>query len=241
MATLTSPKPATHAELCTLALRWLKKPFSAGGHGCQIAFSETRTSFLPGESPDAIGFRVSSPGYGGGSVVVECKISRADFRKDLSKPHRKVGAGMGRFRYYLCPDGLIGLDDLPPGWGLLHATARSVRVIAGAARSIRHPGSFDCPHDAVSETMLLANLLHRVGDAEALNARLRAADRANGQMRRHIDRLQDQNIRLQDRLMARLATEHAASTGPERLPATNRQRGHGAHEDHLTKPERGVI
>ncbi len=184
----------SHSELCEIAVRWLKKSFSAGGHGCQIAFPETRTSFLSGESPDAIGFRVSSPDYGGGSVVVECKRTRSDFLADVKKPWRERGQGMGRFRYFLCAAGLIQHDDLPPGWGLLWIDDRaSVQVQVGAALTLRERGSrdlapFDNPYDAVAETLLLANLLHRIGDADKLNARLRAADGRNSHLTRELER-----------------------------------------------------
>jgi hypothetical protein len=178
----------THTALCDIAARWLKKPLSAHGHGCQIAFTETRTGYLAGESPDAIGFRVSTRRYGGGSIVVECKVSRADFLHDSKKPHRAEGSGMGRFRYYLCPEGMIEQTEVPSGWGLVYATAKkSLRVMSGATLSIREPGAYDCRHDAFSETLLLANLLHRVGDADRLNTRLRTADRLNAHLQRRLE------------------------------------------------------
>lgn len=179
----------SHRDLSDLALKWLKRPLSKNGHGCQIAFAEPRISYLDGETPDAIGFRVSTRRYGGGSTVVECKTSRSDFLRDREKPHRADGRGMGRFRYFLCPEGLIDVDEVPSGWGLLYLAARrTIRVVSGATLSIREPGPFDLPHDAFTETLLLANLLHRVGDAERLNARLRSADRANQSLIRRIER-----------------------------------------------------
>ena len=182
----------THRELCDIAARWLKKPLSVRGHGCQIAFTETRTSYLNGESPDAIGFRVSTEDYGGGSTVVECKVSRADFLQDRKKPHRAAGCGMGRFRYYLCPEDMISLQEVPPGWGLAYLTPRkAVRVISGATFSIRNPGQYDCQYDVFSETLLLANLLHRVGDAEKLNERLRVAGRINAHLQRRIIQVEE--------------------------------------------------
>lgn len=179
----------------------MKRSFSTKGHGCQIAFTETRTSFLAGESPDAIGFRVSERHYGGGATVVECKVSRSDFLADAKKVHRTDGFGMGRFRYYLCPEGLIAQSELPSGWGLLHVgTKRRVDVICGATLCIRSPGEFDLPHDAFGEMMLLANLLHRVGDADRLNSRLRAADAQNGRLIRLLEREREHAGELQTKL-----------------------------------------
>ncbi len=208
----------THADLCDIAARWLKKPLSGHGHGCQIAFTETRTGYLAGESPDAIGFRVSTHRYGGGSTVVECKISRADFLHDSKKPHRYEGCGMGRFRYYLCPEDMIEPQELPTGWGLVYVTARkSVRVISGATLSIREPGTYDCQHDAFRETLLLANLLHRVGDSDRLNARLRAADRLNAQLQK--------SIAAKEKRLHQIETEYYAL---KYAPHTERETDHAA-------------
>jgi hypothetical protein len=112
----------THAELVEIAYRWLLK-----AQGCQFAFKELVTAGY--EIPDAIGFR-----GGGTSILVECKASRADFLGDKKKPHRvNPGMGMGTYRYYLCPTGMIKADELPPGWGLVYVGAQ------GAARQVHGP------------------------------------------------------------------------------------------------------
>ncbi|MCB8880066.1 hypothetical protein ACELLULO517_07455 [Acidisoma cellulosilytica] len=144
---------------------------------------------MAGESPDAIGFRVSELRDGGGSTVVECKVSRSDFLADQKKPHRTQGAGMGRFRYFMVPEGMLSADEVPSGWGLIYVGERNrIQIASGAALSIREPGAFSCWHDSFSETLLLANLLHRVGNPERLNARLRSADAQNANLIRAIDR-----------------------------------------------------
>src|SRR5690606_30712771 len=120
----------THADLCALALKWLKRPRSAGGAGCAVAVSECRTGWS-GEIPDAIGFRCAEPDPG--SVVVEVKVSRPDFLADSKKPHRTSG-GVGDWRYYMAPQGIISAVDLPKGWGLLEVNSRGhVKVVAGHA------------------------------------------------------------------------------------------------------------
>ena len=56
----------------------------------------------------------------GGSILVECKLTRSDFLADAKKSFRKnPRTGMGRRRYYLCPPDIIEVKDLPPRWGLL--------------------------------------------------------------------------------------------------------------------------
>lgn len=58
------------------------------------------------------------------SVVIEVKTSHADFLNDRKKWCRSTQAealnrAAGRLRWYLCPEGVIGKDELPEGWGLL--------------------------------------------------------------------------------------------------------------------------
>lgn len=188
-----------HKELCEIAGRWLKKSFSQKGMGCQISFTEPRISYLDGESPDAIGFRVSTPSYGGGSTVVECKTSLSDFLADQKKSHRQnEHTGMGRFRYYMCPEGLIAEDKVPDKWGLLYVGKRnSVKVIRGACLNIHQSSEFEfTQYDTFRETLLLANLLHRVGDPEKVNARIRNADRVSQNVISQNERLREQNSRL---------------------------------------------
>ena len=58
---------------------------------------------LSGEMPDAIGWKRACH-----SVLVECKLSRADFLADRDKPfRRKQEMGLGCERFYLTPSGLL--------------------------------------------------------------------------------------------------------------------------------------
>ena len=96
----------THGDLVNIAEKWLLKR-------CGFAFSELNT--LSYETPDAIGFRQ------GGSILIECKTSRADFLSDKKKIFRaNPYMGVGLFRFYMCPDGLIKPTELPEKWGLLY-------------------------------------------------------------------------------------------------------------------------
>jgi hypothetical protein len=100
---------ATHSELCKIAEKWLLK-----AKGCGFALVELCALGENGETPDAIGWR---NGY---SILVECKTSRADFHSDKKKPFRKMPVlGMGTYRFYMCPAGVIQPADLPEGWGLV--------------------------------------------------------------------------------------------------------------------------
>lgn len=110
----------THADLVALACRWLK-----GRKRCAVVFAEF--SNVTSEEPDAIGWM-----SGAFSHLVECKTSRSDFRRDLRKAGRGSGAGMGHWRWYLAPSGLLKPAELPDGWGLLETGGRRVNVRAEA-------------------------------------------------------------------------------------------------------------
>ena len=107
----------THQQLIRLAEQWLRRRYR-----CGIVLSEQ--SCASGETPDVIGWKGSCR-----SVVIECKVSRADFFADQEKPFRKQPeTGMGCERFYLVPQGLIHSDELPRGWGLLECKGREITM-----------------------------------------------------------------------------------------------------------------
>ncbi len=69
-------------------------------------------------------------------MVVECKLSRADFLADRLKPFRQnPGIALGCERFYLAPAGLVSPAELPPGWGLLECRGRKVCLVVKPRRS----------------------------------------------------------------------------------------------------------
>jgi hypothetical protein len=118
-----------HARLVLAAARWLKRA------GYPIVVTEMATSYQ--EVPDAIGLGA------GGSTLIECKISRADFLSDSKKFFRVCpSSGMGAKRYYLCPANLIASDEVPEGWGLIYLCAHNrLRDIRGATEQPRNEGA----------------------------------------------------------------------------------------------------
>jgi hypothetical protein len=104
----------SHAELVQVAYRWVLK-----NAGCGVAFREFKAPTKTGEQPDVIGFGPSR------SVLIECKASRADFHADKKKLFRKhTFQGMGKYRFYLCPTGVIKPEDLPDNWGLIYVNEK---------------------------------------------------------------------------------------------------------------------
>lgn len=134
----------THAKLVEMAATWLRRV------RCGIVLSEQGCA--SGEMPDAIGWKGKCH-----SIVVECKVSRADFLADAEKPWRKdPSIALGCERYYLAPRGMIKPNELPSGWGLLEAHAREVKQVVKSKRKHRtEPG-------LMNEMNLLLASLRRV-------------------------------------------------------------------------------
>lgn len=103
----------THAELVALAAKWLKTHRS-----CKVVGTEFNVQGCY-ESPDAIGWT-----YTGKCVVVEAKTSRSDFKADQKKLHKQTGCQLGSERWYIAPEGLIRVSELPDGYGLIEVTAK---------------------------------------------------------------------------------------------------------------------
>lgn len=139
----TQPKGITHRELVVKASTWLKS------RGYLLVVTEAVTHAQ--EIPDAIGWK-----NGKWSALIECKVSRADFKKDAEKPSRKdPSKRLGQVRYYLAPKGVIPLEDLPEGWGLIELVGRSLIITKPAPRE-RFNNQV-----AANEILILTHLLRR--------------------------------------------------------------------------------
>jgi hypothetical protein len=88
--------------------------------------------------PDAIGWK-----RGCHSVLVECKITRADFLADRAKPFRQEPEqGVGSERFYLTPPVLIKTEELPAGWGLLELRRGRIETLQASAKNLRTATGF---------------------------------------------------------------------------------------------------
>lgn len=119
----------THSGLCDIAEKWLLR-------SCGFVLKELTTSSY--EIPDAIGWRST------GSILVECKVSRSDFLADKHKIFRKrPEMGMGAFRFYMCPEGVIEVSDLPDKWGLVILNSKGqLKMVCGPKGNVWNDYNF---------------------------------------------------------------------------------------------------
>lgn len=145
----------THAELVKIAGRWLRNTA-----GCSVVLEELCAATGNGENPDAIGW------YTGRTTLIECKVSRSDFLADRKKPFRaNPERGLGLYRYFMAPKGLIKVDELPARWGLLEVNGSRVSVAAG-----KRPKTWAGENDpwafteryAQGETQMLLSAMQRI-------------------------------------------------------------------------------
>jgi hypothetical protein len=145
----------THDELVEFARKWLLKrisppkgQYSGGRQPCSVVITDMTSSAR--ETPDAIGWA----GWGH-SVLVECKASIEDYKRDQYKSfrrHPEEGAGIAR--YYMAPKGVIPIETLPPHWGLVEVDEQ------GRTRIKRRSGVFK--PDRRGEVEMLLSLLRRL-------------------------------------------------------------------------------
>src|SRR5260370_19003067 len=119
-----------HPKLVEKAVRWLRH------YRCGLVLAEQ--ACVSGEMPDAIGWKRACH-----SVLVECKVTRADFLADRAKPFRlKPEHGVGCERFYLVSAGLIRCEELPAGWGLLELRHNKIETAQPSAKNLRTATGF---------------------------------------------------------------------------------------------------
>jgi len=146
-----------HAKLVQLGAKWLRR------NGFSVVATEIVTAYSR-ETPDVIGFRSSC------SCLIEAKASRADFLADAKKPERSGRMrGVGVYRFYLCPKGMIVPDELPPKWGLLYADSSRVSSVVcpkgnawPGARSFDEWDNFQHEIDQRAERGILFSIARRL-------------------------------------------------------------------------------
>lgn len=154
----------THDELVDIGYMWVMKC-------CSFAFKELKFMSLRGELPDVIGFNTC------GSFVVEAKTSVSDFKADLNKGFRVKYPqnGMGDWRFYITPEGLLSIDELPENWGLIEVSRLTKKPKVAhnpMGKGNIYSSWYRHPKNEASERLMLISALRRLELAKVLQDNL---------------------------------------------------------------------
>lgn len=139
-------KGLTHADLVDKGVRWVR---SQSGKRWNAPLSFGELVHIGDETPDVMGFSSH------GSTLIECKVSKADFKRDKKKLFRSIPQrGMGKYRLYMCPTDLIKVDELPDDWGLIYVSDK------GIAKLIVKPKAQYC--NLISEHAYMYSIIRRL-------------------------------------------------------------------------------
>lgn len=146
-----SYKVITHDALCVAAARWLHRhDDNCNIPNCFLCAVDVSFWTIYKERPDVVGFSSSAP-----PVLIEVKTSTSDFKADADKFVRKwPDRGIGAFRFYCTPAGLVKKENLPAGWGLLEYEGGKISIA-------QESGYFE--HSFMCEQKLLLSILRREG------------------------------------------------------------------------------
>lgn len=145
----TTTENSEHRRLCELGAKWLHRhKQNVLVPNCPFVAIEIVT--INQETPDIFGWDFWS------TVLIEVKVSRNDFHADAKKHFRTYPEqGIGTKRLYLCPEGMISLDEIPEKWGLLYERDGKIKII-------RKPEDFD-EKDFLGENRIYASVFRRCG------------------------------------------------------------------------------
>lgn len=147
----------THKKMVRRMCAWLKMQRIS-----TVIIAELHTN--NSETPDVIAWR------GGASILIECKVSRADFLADHKKWFRqREKDGMGDTRYIAAPKGLVKADEVPEGWGLYE-----VDKVVRLTKEARHMTA-----DKRRECIMLVSALRRLELSTAVYVVHEDSDTAN--------------------------------------------------------------
>lgn len=106
----------THNELISSGIKWLKD------FGCSVILKEKKS--ITAEIPDLLARKSEI------SILLEAKASISDFRADKKKAYRIIPKkGVGNYRLFIAEKGLIPIEELLEGWGLLEVDSFSEEII----------------------------------------------------------------------------------------------------------------
>ena len=141
-----------HSELVDIGAKWLRLKAPNTFLRCQYVVTEFMSACS--EIPDIYGLRSYQ------NVMIEAKVSRADFKRDFRK--NKSWGGIGFQKYYLCPTRLIEIKELPNKFGLLYCDNK------GNVEIIKRSESFE-ERNRNGEDLIYYSIIRRLAKSQVFN------------------------------------------------------------------------
>ena len=112
------------------------------------------TGSTAGRRADAVSLELW-PSNGYELIGYEFKVSRADWLQEMKQPEKSQAISKYCDRWYLvAPKGVLGIDELPPSWGYIQVSDKSLRTKIDAPKRSAEPASRE----------FMASLLRRMLD-----------------------------------------------------------------------------
>lgn len=139
----------SHRDLCEIGGRFLK---TTKIYYLKCKFIVVELVSFSQETPDVFGIDSTR------SVLIEVKMSRADFKNDFKKKFRNgKSLGLGQMRYYLCPEGLLKPEEMPKNWGLMYCSnSNKITIVRNATPFLDHERNFR------GEMLIINSILRRL-------------------------------------------------------------------------------
>ena len=162
-----SKTDSLHYKLCELGGKFLKSRKNAEPWRTPNKYVTVEMVAMTAENPDVW----ATNGYD--TSLIEVKTSHSDFLADQKKWSRSKAAELadkqlGNYRYYLCPEGVIKEEELPPNWGLLVWDGKKIRKVKPA---VYVKSSTD------QELIMMTSILSRFVKPQVFNFRRKKEER----------------------------------------------------------------
>jgi len=150
----------THQELVEIGEKWLRKPFmntALYGHSaCSLVLTEFHAVLNVAQIPDVIGWNNQK------CIVIECKTSIADLKRDFKKKCYLYSNALGTQRWFLVPE-----EIKEAGVRILHQQSSFVGMLAVNSSKKVYVGLLPSApmslYERGGEVQILVSLLRRNG------------------------------------------------------------------------------
>lgn len=239
MTRSTVEPPATERELLALLERRHARQGNGGsGEYAFLTHVRNEAGFKANRTFDAVAVSLW-PSRGHAIDVFEVKVSKSDWKRELAKPEKSEDAYQFGDRYTIVATaGIVNLDDLPQGWGLIEAYGGKVTdegVVGRRLRTVRAP-EWHGPKvkDAVHATITrgqLVGYLRRAGAVPAAETPAEAV--VNAALAKAVEATADQWRQVLDLERARNATLADDVRRFQSISGVQISTGYGATREHV--------